>query len=161
MEDTTFRPWRRDPIPAEEGLLRLESSNRPVPYRIARCFVGEVDSVQCRALAMSSCRISCMATDAVRDRLPLERLQRSVTGQALRKLDNMAIILRRDAMEHPLRGHRMGTLPVVPQSLNGMLVRPDKLEMHSHLTIGTEHHWVNVILRRIGSRWMCVMVDVG
>lgn len=159
MNQRLFSLWQRNPIPPFEGFLFIELSKKPVPYRIARCFAGQIDARQCHALALSSCHISCMATDMVRGRLPRAKLQRSVTSPCLRKLDTMAMLRRGDNL--PGQGHPMGTLPVIPQSLHGMLVSPTRIEVAVHLTIGLEHHWVNLILQETGSRWMCVMVDVG
>ncbi|NEG89625.1 hypothetical protein [Bifidobacterium aerophilum] len=156
-----FQPWCKTPIPAEEGFLHVELSKKPVPYHIARCFEGEIDSRTCLALALSACRISCMSTDVVRRRLPLSSLQRTATGQCLRRLDTMSIILEEQRRMYPELGHPMGTLPVIPQSINGMLVSPTRIETTAHLTIGFDHHWVNVILQRTGCRWMCVLADVG
>lgn len=156
-----FHSWRWNRIPSNDGYLYLEMSQNPVPYHIARCFEGEIDDHTCQALALSSCRISCMATDVVRGRMPSSKLQRTATGQCLKRLDTMCIILERESRKNPERGHPMGILPVVPQSINGMLVSPTRLETTAHLTIGFVHHWVNIVLQCNGSRWMCVLADVG
>ncbi|RSX54463.1 hypothetical protein [Bifidobacterium samirii] len=160
-EDSSFVPWSRRPIPPEEGELEIELSRKPVPYHIARCFEGQVDSVQCRALALSSCRISCMATDVVRGRISADRLQRSVTTQCLRKLDTMAVLLDDERRRRPEQGHPMGVLPVIPQSVNGMLISATHIETAIHLTIGSNDHWANIALQQIGCRWMCVYADIG
>lgn len=160
-----YHPWMREPIPSEDGFLHLEYSGRPVPYHIARCFDGRVDSHTCRTLALSACRVSCMSMDIVRGRLPSSKLHRTVTGQCLRRLDTMRVLLGRETDSRLKRDrlpfHPLGILPVVPQSLTGMLVSPTRIELTTHLTIGSDHHSVNVILRQQGCRWICVMVDVG
>ena len=161
QESVPFEPWTRRPIPPEEGELDIELSRKPVPYHIARCFLGHIDSVQCRALALSSCRISCMATDVVRGRISADRLQRSVTTQCLRKLDTMAVLLDDERRRRPDGRHPMGVLPVIPQSVNGMLVSTTRIETAIHLTIGSVDHWTNVVLQQIGCRWMCVYADIG
>lgn len=154
-------PWLRDPIEPEDGFIYMEFISDPVPYHIARCFRGLVDSRTCHMLALSSCRISIMATDVARGRISSTKLHRTVSSQCIRRLDTLRAIYDRHHMEHPERGHPMGILPVVPQSLNGMLVSPTRLEMAAHLTIGFDHHSVNLVLQKNGARWVCIMVDVG
>ncbi|MBT1161607.1 MULTISPECIES: hypothetical protein [Bifidobacterium] len=156
-----YHSWQGDPIPPEDGFLHIELSRKPVPYHFARCFEGEIDSRTCQALALSSCRISCMVTDVVRGRIASHKLQRTVAGPCLRKLDTMSAILTRESRERAFLGHPMGILPVIPQSIRGMLISPSRVETMAHLTIGRTHHWVNLVLQQNGSRWMCVLADVG
>lgn len=159
------RLWMRDPIPPEDGFLHLEYSGRPVPYHIARCIDGGVDAHTCRTLALSACRVSCMSIEIVRGRIPSSKLQRTVTGQCLKRLETMRVLLGREThrrLSHDqLPSHPMGILPVVPQSLNGMVISATRIEMTTHLTIGADHHSVNVVLQQQGCRWVCIMVDVG
>ncbi|KAB5608687.1 hypothetical protein EHS19_00100 [Bifidobacterium jacchi] len=156
-----FHSGQGRPLPSDDGFINVELSHKPVPYHIARCFSGEVDSEQSQSLAMSSCRISCMATDVVRGRLPSSMLHRTLSGACVRKLETMAMLLEKHMESYPDVRERFATLPAMPQTINGVFVSPNHVEMAVHLTIGAENHWTNLVLRRVGNRWVCVLADVG
>lgn len=153
-------PSRSAP-PVLDGHIVVELSNNPVSYHIAQCFLGVVDPEQGRELARSSCRIACMAVDVARGRLPSNRLQRAATSQCIDRLGTMTQLLGRTRTSADDPDGQMGRLPAIPRSVNGMMLSPARVEMTVHLMIGMSHHWVNLIMQYMGSRWLCVMVDIG
>ena len=152
-----FRYRARSPLPTVDGFLFIELSTQPIPYHIAYCYAGVVDQELCHMLARQSCRIACMAKDVTRGRLPRSKLRRFVTPQCSARLLTMSDLIGRDADQ---AGGQLG-LPVIPQMVSGMMITPERIESAVHLTVGADHHWVNLSMRYIGSRWLCDMADVG
>ena len=52
-------------------------------------------------------------------------------------------------------------LPVVPRMMSGMFINPTTFEISTHLTIGVQNYWSNIVLRQMGCRWLCTMTDIG
>lgn len=159
-----FHPWRRDPLPSDDGFISVEMAQRPVPYHIARCFpkgAGDERIPQGQALALSTCRMACMTADFVRGRLPGSMLQRAFAAACLKRLQTMAYLIDNHMATHPELRARLCLLPVIPHWIDGMLISPSAFEVTVHMTIGPEHYWVNLKLRLIGCRWMCTVADIG
>lgn len=148
-------------VPAYDGTIRLELSNKPVHYHISGCIVGDMADSDCQNLALSSCRIACMAADIIRGRHISHRLHRAVSGQCIRKLETLSYLLdnhlhaRRELKTQLLR------LPAVPQWMEGMWISETKIEIVVLLSIGTLQYLVNLVLSQTGSRWLCTMADMG
>lgn len=58
----------RSVLPAYDGSIRIELSNRPVPFHISRCYPGTLSEAECRKFSLASCRLACMSLDVVRGR---------------------------------------------------------------------------------------------
>lgn len=144
-----------------DGLLEVELSDRPVRYHIARCFRGEPGPEECRALARSACRVACAAVDIMRGRTPPPALRRAMTETCLRRLEAMAKLVDSHAIAYGTRRETRYYLPAMPDNLEGTLVSPTSLDTSVFMTVGDRRYQANVVLRRIGSRWMCTLADVG
>ncbi|OZG69097.1 hypothetical protein [Bifidobacterium eulemuris] len=151
----------RRPIPASDGFIVTELSERPVKYHIARTFHGGPNDAECHSLAMSSCRIACYATDAVRGKINVEHLHRALTSQCIDRLQTMAYLVDTHMLTHPELKARFCYLPAVPHWITGMLISDDTLETAVQLTIGRDSYLANMKLKIIGSRWMCTYADLG
>lgn len=158
-----FHPWRRDPLPTDDGYIMVELAQRPVPYHIARCFreTGDDHIPQCQALALSTCRMACMMADFIRGRLPVSMLQRAFAASCLKKLQTMAYLIDNHLASHPEMKAGFCVLPVIPHWIDGMLISPTVFEVTVHMTIGPKHYWANLKLRMVGCRWMCTVADIG
>ena len=42
-----------------------------------------------------------------------------------------------------------------------MFINPTTFEISTHLTIGVQNYWSNIVLRQMGCRWLCTMTDIG
>ncbi len=163
MDDTHAMPPHRLPrrLAGTDGYIDVELSNAPVHYHIARCFDGELSTADCQSLAMLSCRIACMAADVIRGRRAASVLQRAMTEPCMRRLRMMAQLIKEHIHTHDDLRAQLCYLPAIPQLLDGMLVNSSTLEMTVHLTIGRVNYWVCLVLKRIGSRWVCTVADIG
>lgn len=146
---------------SDDGFIQVELSKNPVPYHIVRYFEDDITSEESRSLAMSSCWLACRCTDVIRGRLAPSMLQRSLTANCLGKLETLSHLLENHLQSHQELRERLCFLPVIPHKILGMFVSPATLELTAHLTIGRDHYWANLVFRRVGSRWMCTLADVG
>lgn len=148
-------------LPAYDGSIRVELSNNPIPYHIARCFPGKMDEDECSRFAMHSCRIACMSLDVVRGRTPPQVLQRAVTPPCLKRLETMSYLLENHMRTHQDLKKRLCYLPAIPSLVYGTLVSPETTEIVVSLNIGEICYWVNLVLKQVGSRWVCTLADLG
>lgn len=74
---------------------------------------------------------------------------------------NHAIPARHPHVTHPELKAKFCYLPTVPTLIDGMITGKDTLEMAVFMTIGQENLRVNLKLKYIGSRWMCIYADLG
>ncbi|PJM80190.1 MULTISPECIES: hypothetical protein [Bifidobacterium] len=112
-------------------------------------------------MAMASCRLACTATDVIRGKLGLSHLNRAMTKPCLDRLQTMQYLLDAHMLTHPELKAKLCYLPVVPTFIDGTNISKDTLEMAVFVMIGKEDIRVNLKLRFIGSRWMCVYADLG
>lgn len=152
-------PTRR--LNSDDGYLHVELATAPVPYHIVRCFAGEISQADGKALAMSSCRIACMVVDVVRGRRVANILQRAMTESCMSRLVTMSHLIENHVRTHEEIRATFCHLPAVPHLLDGMLVSADTLEMAVSLSVGTMSFWVSLVLKRMGSRWVCTFADIG
>ena len=148
-------------VVSDDGIIHIELSKEPVSYHIVRCLADGITSEQSRSLAISSCWLVCMCTDVIRGRQTTARLQRRVTGECLQRLETLAQLMQDHVRSHSGPEDRLRFLPVVPHKLIGMFVSATTLELSAYLTIGRTQRWANLVLRRIGGRWMCTVADIG
>lgn len=148
-------------IPSLDGFVFLESSSDPVPYHITSCGFDDIIAVQGHTFALMCMRIACMSADIMRGRMHPDKLKRSLTAPCLRRLETMAALLIDHMRSNPELRARLSYLPVVPHSMSGMLVSAVTFEMSTHLTIGAQHYWSNIVLRQMGCRWVCTYSDIG
>ena len=146
MEQPTYHYARENPpcpVPSLDGYVIIESSDVPVPYHITSCGAGSINAAQGHSLAVSSARIACM------------------TGPCLKKLETMAYLLDNHMQSNPELKAKLRYLPVVPRMMSGMFINPTTFEISTHLTIGVQNYWSNIVLRQMGCRWLCTMTDIG
>ena len=158
---TGFQPWSKSELPRYDGTIRMQLSNEPVPYHFSLGFRGDMRRSDCDTLAMMSCSLACMSADVVRGRVTALQLRRRLTQSCMKRLETMShlIELHLDSNAELRRELRM--LPTIPQWLHGMVLEPDKCEITIHLTIGSRRYWSIIVLRRVGSRWICSHADFG
>lgn len=148
-------------LPVREGEIYVESSPEPVPYRIVCVAAGMVEDAGIHAMAVSSCRMACLAADVMRGSLSPAALRRAMEPACLRRLETMAYLMDASmAADEGLRV-RMRYLPVAPLSVSGMLVGPEAAEMAVHLMVAGQSYWSNLRFERRGSRWICSVADMG
>ncbi|MBT1165084.1 hypothetical protein JS534_10795 [Bifidobacterium felsineum] len=112
-------------------------------------------------MAMAACRIACNCADAIRGKLSVDRLQRALTAPCLERLQTMQYLLDIHMVTHPDIKAKFCYLPTVPNLIDGMITNDKTMEMTVLMTIGRENLRVNLKMRYIGSRWMCVFADLG
>lgn len=151
----------REGLPACDGSIRVELSNSPVPYHMARCYPGRLDAGQCRHFAMLSCRIACMSLDIVRGRTPPQVLQRTVSPPCLKRLETMSYLLENHMRTHQELRKQLCYLPAIPSLVYGTLVSPETSEAVVSLFVGDISYWVNLVFKQVGARWMCTLADLG
>lgn len=151
----------RPALPCDDGFIHVELSKQPVPYHIVKCCANEISPEESQTLAMSSCWLACMCADVIRGRLSSTMLQRKLTANCLKKLDTLSHLMKNHLQTHRELRERLCYLPAVPHKVLGMFVSPTTLETTAHLTIGKNHYWANLVLKRMGSRWMCTVADLG
>ena len=164
MEQPTYHYARENPpcpVPSLDGYVIIESSDVPVPYHITSCGAGSINAAQGHSLAVSSARIACMSADIMRGQLHAGKLRRAVTGPCLKKLETMAYLLNNHMQLNPELKAKLRYLPVVPRMMSGMFINPTTFEISTHLTIGVQNYWSNIVLRQMGCRWLCTMTDIG
>lgn len=164
MEQPTYHYARENPpcpVPSLDGYVIVESSDVPVPYHITSCGAGSINAAQGHSLAVSSARIACMSADIMRGQLHAGKLRRAVTGPCLKKLETMAYLLDNHMQSNPELKAKLRYLPVVPRMMSGMFINPTTFEISTHLTIGVQNYWSNIVLRQMGCRWLCTMTDIG
>lgn len=151
----------RDGRPVYEGVIHVGFGGGPVPYRIVSATDDVMEARECHALAVSTCRIACLTADVVRGKLSSNALKRAVTAPCIKRIETLAYLvdsrMRRDI---ELRA-RMRYLPVVPHDVSGMLVSETRLETAVKLSVGGTVFWASIALKRIGCRWMFVVIDMG
>lgn len=102
-----------------------------------------------------------MSADIMRGQLHAGKLRRAVTGPCLKKLETMAYLLDNHMQSNPELKAKLRYLPVVPRMMSGMFINPTTFEISTHLTIGVQNYWSNIVLRQMGCRWLCTMTDIG
>lgn len=148
-------------LPSYDGYVHAELSNQPISYHISRCYPGVLSEVECQRFALASCRIACMSMDVIRGRIPPRKLQRVLNASCLRRLETMAYLLENHLRTHRELKARLAYLPAMPTLVYGTLVSPDTTETVVNLMIGKDSYWVNLVLKRTGSRWVCTTADLG
>ncbi|MCI1864494.1 MAG: hypothetical protein LKI88_00935 [Bifidobacterium sp.] len=162
MEETRpFAMQRKRALPCHDGTIPVELSLMPVRYHFSRCFLGEIGDEECREIAMSACRIACMALDVSRGKISSMILRRLMTSVCIKRLETLSLLMLNHMRTDSALRRKMCVLPVIPRMINGMIISPDTLEISVHVMIGDLHHWTSLVLRRMGSRWMCTTADVG
>lgn len=147
--------------PVYEGVIHVELSPEPVPYRVVAVVDDAMDDEQMHAMAVSGCRVACLAADVMRGSLSPSMLRRAVEPSCVGKLETMAYMMDGRMRTDDAYRARMRYLPVVPLSLSGMLVSATALELAVHLSVGGESYWSNLRFEVRGSRWMCTVADIG
>lgn len=151
----------RSGLAACDGSIRIELSNRPVPYHISRCYPGTMSEADCRQFALSSCRLACMSLDVVRGRTPPQSLQQALSGPCIQRLETMSYLLENHLRTHQELKAKLCYLPAVPTLVHATLVSPDTTETVVSLGVGKTTYWVTLVFRRTGSRWICTTADLG
>lgn len=149
------------PIPTIDGFIVVESSTTPVPFHITSCGFDTVDMVQGHSMAVSAVKLACMAADIMRGRVYSRHLRRAMTTPCLRRLENMSVLMNNHSRISPELKAKLRYLPAIPHHVSGMFINPTTLETSSHLTIGPQHYWSNIVLRQRGCRWVCTFADIG
>ncbi|KFI97389.1 Rv3235 family protein [Bifidobacterium stellenboschense] len=147
--------------PVYEGVIHVELSAEPVPYRIVAVIDDAMTDGQMHAMAVSGCRVACLAADVMRGSLSPAILRRAVEPSCVGKLETMAYMMDGRMRVDDAYRARMRYLPVVPFSVDGMLVSAVALELAVHLSVGGESYWSNLRFEVRGSRWMCTVADIG
>ena len=148
-------------LPTYDGIIRLGLAKQPVPYHFSLGFRGRIGQSDCRTLAMMSCSMACMSADVIRGRMVANQLQRKVSEPCMQRLRTMSSFVRiHMSTDEDLR-RQMRVMPIVPQWLHGMVISPERCEITIRLTIGTLQYLSNIVLRQVGSRWMCTFADFG
>lgn len=151
----------RSVLPAYDGSIRIELSNRPVPFHISRCYPGTLSEAECRKFSLASCRLACMSLDVVRGRTPPQRLQQALSGACVQRLETMSYLLENHLRTHPELKAKLCYLPAIPMLVYTTLVSPDITETVVSLSVGQSTYWVTLVFRRSGSRWICTTADLG
>ena len=149
------------PVPAHDGAIAMELGASPVPYHINATAEGLLDEREYHALAVSSCRLACLAADVARGRVVPAALRRAVAAPCLRKLERLAFLLKARPMGDEAADAAFRRMPVVPDAVHGMVVSERAFESCVGLAIGAERYLVNLRLEVVGSRWVCVVADIG
>lgn len=149
------------PVPAHEGSVAMELGASPVPYHIDATAEGLLAEDEYHALAVSSCRLACLAADVARGRVVPAALRRAVAAPCLRKLERLAFLLKARTVTDEAADRAFRRMPVVPGGVRGMVVSERAFESCVVLSIGAERYWVNLRLEVVGSRWVCVLADIG
>ncbi|NEG54628.1 hypothetical protein GFD21_02285 [Bifidobacterium sp. SMA15] len=147
--------------PVYEGTIEVGLSDGPVPYRVVAVADDGATGEEIRTMAVSTCRVVCLAVDVIRGNLPSSALSGAVSAPCLSRLETLAYLLSASMTVSDDMRAAMRFMPVVPHLLSGMLVNASTLEMAAHLSVGRLSYWANVRLELRGSRWMCTVVDVG
>ncbi|MBT1171912.1 hypothetical protein JS528_00760 [Bifidobacterium sp. MA2] len=161
-DGTGGRPRLTDQnLPVYEGVVHVELGAEPVPYRIIATADDVMEEREFHALAVSTCRVACLAADVIRGKLASSALKRAVTAPCLKRLETLAYLIDNQMRRNIELRARMRYLPVIPHDVSGMLVSETSMEMVVKLSIGGTVYWSTIRLKRIGCRWMCVVVDMG
>lgn len=148
-------------LPVYEGSIYVELGADAVPYRIVATEDGVMGERECHALAVSACRIACLTADVIRGKLAPSALKRAVTAPCLKRIETLAFLVDSQLRKNLELRARMRCLPVVPHDVSGTLVNETSVEMVIKISVGGTVYWSTVTFRRIGCRWMCVVVDMG
>jgi hypothetical protein len=52
-------------------------------------------------------------------------------------------------------------LPVQVRRVHAMVLHSSSFEAWVTMNIGNEYHWADLVLTRIGMRWMCTTLQLG
>ncbi|MDF7640887.1 Rv3235 family protein [Bifidobacterium sp. ESL0784] len=151
----------RSGLPTYDGFIRIELSNRPVPYHISRCYPGTLSEAECQKFSLASCRLACMCLDMIRGRTPPQSLQHILSGPCLQRLETMSYLLQNHLRTHQELKEKLCYLPAVPMLVYTTLVSPDITETVLRLAVGKSTYWVTLVFKRSGSRWICTTADLG
>lgn len=140
---------------------RVEKNSPPVRMQITQCDPRDRNQNECIWLAVRCCHIAFRATDVVRGRLNPRVLDAFVSSPIIDQVLNLYRLLKgeeeRGITEHPYAKN----LPIRILGLHGMVLHPNCFDACVSLVIGTQPHTVNVVLRIIGSRWICTYLQMG
>lgn len=164
MEQPTYHYARENPpcpVPSLDGYVIIESSDVPVPYHITSCGAGSINAAP-GPFAGGIVRPHSMHVRRHHARTAAcGQAQTAVTGPCLKKLETMAYLLDNHMQSNPELKAKLRYLPVVPRMMSGMFINPTTFEISTHLTIGVQNYWSNIVLRQMGCRWLCTMTDIG
>ncbi|WEV63305.1 Rv3235 family protein [Bifidobacterium sp. ESL0732] len=152
---------QRAGLPTYDGSIRIELSNRPVPYHISRCYPGALSEAECQKFSLACCRLACMSLDVVRGRTPPQSLQRTLSGPCIQRLETLSYLLENHLRTHQELKAKLCYLPAVPMLVYTTLVSPNTIEVVVSLAVGKSTYWVTLVFRRSGSRWICTTADLG
>ena len=102
-----------------------------------------------------------MSADVIRGRAVAKQMQRKVSEPCMKRLQTMSNFVQIHMSTHEDLRRQMCVMPIVPQWLHGMVVSPQCCEITIRLSIGTLQYLSNIVLRQVGSRWMCTFADFG
>ncbi len=154
------RAWRQPK--SVDGILRAELSSAPITYHICSWEDGDSGTqTDHRTLAMSVCRLACVALDATRGRPLPSPVRRHLAEHCIRRLHILSVLMEHHMQAHPEQRASICRPPAIPKMMYGTLVTSAKIDAAVHLQVGRHDHWVGVVLERTGSRWVCNHLDVG
>ena len=156
-----FDAWGGSELPTYDGTIRLGLSKQPVPYHFSLGYRGNIGLSDCRTLAIMACAMACMSADVIRGRVVAKQLQRKVSEPCMRRLKTMSSFVGIHMSTDEALRRQLCVMPIIPQWLHGMVISPERCEITIRLTIGTLRYLSNIVLRRVGSRWMCTFADFG
>lgn len=151
----------RKPRPSYEGRIAVGSRNEPIRYRISTCIDSPYSHQDIDKLAFRASRLTCLVIDVIRDRLPASILGDIIHPDCIPKLGTMRFHLR-DRLDHGLdRYARIIYPPAEPQFINGMLLSETRMEMSIGLHVGGKQLCGSIIFERVGTKWLCTLIDIG
>ncbi len=143
---------------------KVGMSDEYVRLHVMRCVPTDLPSEECKRLALNACNVACLSTDVLRGRLDARLLKNIMATTIIAQLVNTSRLLLdgiKDPQRQALDFVRNKHLPVVPRSFNATLISCNKFDAFIGMTVGTDICWANIVLSRIGSRWMCTFCDIG
>ncbi|RBP98017.1 hypothetical protein CRD60_02235 [Bifidobacterium aemilianum] len=154
-----FKAVNRRPVC--DGFLNMELSDQPIHYHFTSCISGLLRDPDCSNFAMNACRIACMAADVLRGRRPARLLGKIMSPSCLGKLRTVAMLVENHLNSHADVRENLCTRPVVPTTIDGMFTSDHCLELCILLSIGSADYCMSMRLDFVGSRWICVLADMG
>ncbi|MEE0653512.1 Rv3235 family protein [uncultured Bifidobacterium sp.] len=148
-------------LPYFDGEIPLAVPGESLRYHVQLCFMHEYADSYIHNLIMQICRTLCSAIEVMRARQSGSSLAKYMQPECIERIEMMRSVLTCDPRTLPEPVLRMRYAPVMPTLVHVMMLSETVMEVSIHLTIGGKHHCGNMRLVRVGSRWMCVLMDLG
>lgn len=138
--------------------MRIYRNAPPITMQISFCDARDLSPYQSEALARHSSHLALKIFDVARGRLDSNILNRYVAPRVVVQIDNFRALAQNRVVKNPLF---LAHLPVQVRRVHAMVLHSSSFEAWVTMNIGNEYHWADLVLTRIGMRWMCTTLQLG